>query len=168
MRNRTVILLGALLLASAVTTRAQQQTTPSTPVGANGQAAGQTATPASSFTPRLGWIDFGYRGDSLSGDEARYNRYRDLRDGATLNAFQMTKETQANYFFARAENVGYRDQRYSANYQSIGRLKASFDWIQVPLYLSKGTVSLYSDFGNGRLDDPAWARATKMSLLTHL
>ena len=160
MRNRTVILLGALLLASAVTARAQQQTTPSTSVGANGQAAGQTATPASSFTPRLGWIDFGYRGDSLSGDEARYNRYRDLRDGATLNAFQMKKETEANYFFARAENVGYRDQRYSANYQNIGRLKASFDWIQVPLYLSKGTVTLYSDLGNGRLDIADSTQAT--------
>ena len=83
MRNRTVILLGALLLASAVSTQAQQQT--------SSQAAAQTATPASSFTPKLGWIDFGYRGDSVSGDEARYNRYRDFRDGATLNMFLMKK-----------------------------------------------------------------------------
>jgi MtrB/PioB family decaheme-associated outer membrane protein len=161
MRNRTVILLGALLLASTgLTAQGQQQ--PQT----NGQAAGQTTqttvavTPASSFTPKLGWIDFGYRGDSVSGDEARYNRYRDLRDGAALNAFQLKKETEANYFFARAENVGYRDQRYSANYQSIGHLKASFDWIQVPLYLSKGTVSLYSDQGNGRLDIADTTQAT--------
>lgn len=147
MRNRTVILLGALLLASAASMQAedqQQQTKPA--------AAQTTATPASSFTPKFGWIDFGYRGDSMSGDEARYNRYRDLRDGATLNTFQLQKETEANYFFARAENVGYRDQRYSANYQNIGRLKASFDWIQVPLYLSKGTVTLYADLGDGRLD----------------
>ena len=147
MRNRTVILLGALLLASAASTQAEDQQ------GTSGQTAAQTAaTPASSFTPKLGWIDVGYRGDSVSGDEARYYRYRDWRDGATLNRFQMKKETEAIYFFASAENVGYRDQRYSANYQSIGRLKASFDWVQVPLYLSKGTVSLYSDQGNGRLD----------------
>lgn len=148
MRNRTVILLGALLLASAAPAQAQQQPSPST----SQAAAQQTATPASSFTPKFGWFDFGYRGDSVSGDEARYNRYRDLRDGATLNMFQMKKETDTNYFFANAENVGYRDQRYSANYQNFGRLKASFDWIQVPLYLSKGTVSLYTDLGNGRLD----------------
>ena len=155
MRNRTVILLGALLLASAASMQAedqQQQTKPA--------AAQTTATPASSFTPKLGWIDFGYRGDSMSGDEARYNRYRDLRDGATLNTFQLQKETEANYFFARAENVGYRDQRYSANYQNIGRLKASFDWIQVPLYLSKGTVTLYSDLGDGRLDIADATQAT--------
>jgi MtrB/PioB family decaheme-associated outer membrane protein len=154
MRNRTVILLGALLLASAASMQADQQST-------TGQAATQpTATPASSFTPKLGWVDFGYRGDSVTGDEARYNRYRDFRDGATLNRFQMSKETEATYFFASADNVGYRDQRYSADYQNIGRLKASFNWVSVPLYLSKGTVSLYTDQGNGRLDIADTTQAT--------
>ena len=155
MRNRMMILIGALLLASASSLQADDQQgtpVPSTSLGAGQPATTPTATPASSFTPKLGWIDFGYRGDSVSGDEARYNRYRDLRDGATLNRFQIKKETATNYFFASADNIGYRDQRYSANFEKIGRLTASVDWIQVPLYLSKGTVSLYSDTGGGRLD----------------
>jgi hypothetical protein len=89
MRTRT-ILIGALLLASAGMARAQEPQQQPSPAQTTAQA--QTmATPAASFVPKLGKIDFGYRGESLSGDEARYDRFRDLRDGAYVSRLQLAK-----------------------------------------------------------------------------
>lgn len=136
MRTRTVILTGALLLASSGLALAQQQTQP-------------TSQAPSAFAPKFGQFDFGFRGDDLSGDEARYNRFRDFRGGAFFENFRFQREEPAWYFGAFADNVGYRDQRYFAEFQSIGKLKASFEWNQVPLFSAAGQKSLYSDLGNG-------------------
>lgn len=133
MRTRTAILTGALLLASSGLALAQQTQAPS------------------AFTPKYGQFDFGFRADSLKGDEARYNRLRDLRGGPVFDRFRFEREETAWLFRAEANNVGYRDQRLFADFQSIGRLKASFEWTQVPLFASKGTRSLHTETGKGVL-----------------
>ena len=46
---------------------------------------------------------------------------------------------------ASAINVGYRDQRYSGTYERIGRIKASFEWDQIPLYISDATRTLLQE-----------------------
>jgi hypothetical protein len=107
MHNRLKIGAGVLLLASATFVSAQE------------------ASPSSSGT-----IDVGGRVTSTDGDEARYERYRDLRDGANVN-FLYNKET-ANWFFdIKALNVGYRDQRYLLNFGSR-RLKLKLFFDQTP------------------------------------
>lgn len=136
MRTRIVILIGALLLASSGLAQAQQ-TAPATP---------------STVTPKLGTIDFGVRGDSLKGDEARYNRFRDLRDGLFLQRFTLEKETPTWFFAAEANNVGYRDQRFAGDFESIGRLKVGFEWNQTPLFHTNNSRWLYTDRGNGVLE----------------
>jgi MtrB/PioB family decaheme-associated outer membrane protein len=135
MRTRSLILTGALLLASA------------------GLAQAQQFMPVTPFPdgPSLGQVNFGFRADSLSGDEARHNRFRDLRDGAYLDAFRFDKETDTWFFTASAANVGYRDQRYAGTFANIGRLEGSFSWDQIPLYISRDTRTLYTDQGNGVL-----------------
>src|SRR5512145_1529721 len=145
MRTRT-ILIGALLLASAGLAQAQDQQQQTT-----GTASQQIATPASSFKPTFGQVDFGFRSESTKGDAARYNRFRDWREGAFLDQFKFERETETMFFRAEADNVGYRDQRYFAGFQSIGRLKAVFEWNQVPLYLTDAAQSLYTHQGNGVL-----------------
>jgi MtrB/PioB family decaheme-associated outer membrane protein len=139
MRTRTAILTGALLLASAGFARAQQT-----------QQTQPTPAPAAS-TPKFGQVDFGFRADSTDGDVARYNRFRDLRQGGFLDSFRYKREEQTWAFRAEANNVGYRDQRYFADFQNIGKLKARFEWNQVPLFAAKQTKSLYKDAGNGVL-----------------
>jgi len=144
MRTRT-ILIGALLLASAGLAQAQDQQQQTT-------AAAQTmATPASSFVPKYGQVDFGYRGGNISGDEARYNRFRDFRDGPFLDRLRLERETETWLFSAEADNVGYRDQRFLGEFESIGKLKARFEWNQIPLFISNDTASLYTHTGNGVL-----------------
>jgi MtrB/PioB family decaheme-associated outer membrane protein len=136
-------LIGALLLVPGVA-GAQEQATTASPASA--QAAAPLPT-----SPKLGQFDFGFRGDSFSGDEARYNRFRDLRDGAFLDRFRIEKETETWFARGEANNVGYRDQRYAAAFESIGKLKVDFEWNQIPLFISKDSRSLYSHTGNGVL-----------------
>jgi MtrB/PioB family decaheme-associated outer membrane protein len=146
MKMRKSMLIGALLLVSAGIASAQEQQQQTS-------SSQQVATPAKSFvTPTLGSVDFGFRGDNLEGDEARYNRFRDLRGGGFVDNFRFERETETLFFRAEANNVGYRDQRYFGQVQSIGKLKASFEWNQVPLFISNSTAWLYNDRGNGRLD----------------
>jgi hypothetical protein len=113
MRNRLMIGAAALLLASATVASAQskpqQETTP----------------------PSNGVVDIGGRFTSASGDEARYERYRDLRSGVNANVV-FNKETENWLFNVKASNIGYRDQRYTMDYNSK-RVKVSFLFDSIPL-----------------------------------
>ena len=148
MRTRTTTLIGALLLIFAGVAHAQQMP------AAAALAPQVVSTPvptATAFGPKLGQVDFGFRAGSVDGDAARYNRFRDLRQGGYVDRFKLNKETETWALQARASNVGYRDQRYSADFESIGKLKLAFDWNQVPLFLSDATRTLYQDNGKGVL-----------------
>lgn len=148
MRTRTTTLMGALLLVFAGIAQAQQQpAAAATPP----QVVPTPVPTTTAFSPKLGQVDFGFRGDSISGDAARYQRFRDLRQGAFVDRFKLAKETERWVFDARANNVGYRDQRFSVAYQDIGRLKLNAEWNQVPLFISDSTRTLYTDNGNGVL-----------------
>jgi MtrB/PioB family decaheme-associated outer membrane protein len=116
MRTRTAVLLTALLAVPAA-------------------ARAQDATP--SPPPGNGSVDFGGQFTSVSGDEARYQRYRDLRTGVMLDGFHYTRERNEWSFSATASHVGYRDQKYTAAAERPGRLKISFSWDQIPLFYSK-------------------------------
>jgi MtrB/PioB family decaheme-associated outer membrane protein len=153
MRNRILCLAGALLLMSTGHAWAQQ-------------TAPAPTTPALG-TPRLGVIDFGVRADSLTGDAARYNRFRDLREGLYMSRFLMQKETDTWVFRGQANNVGYRDQQFLVNVETIGKLKADFEWNQTPLFISDHTRSLFVDRGNGVLDiDDAIQQGIQAGTLT--
>lgn len=126
-----------------------------------GVASAQSASPspqpaaAAPASPPLGTIEFGGRVTGVTGDPARFQRYRDLRDGATLRLFRFDNERTNWSFTAAADNVGYRDQRYFAGFDRFGKLQASFEWNQTPLYYSGDTRTFYTSAGPGvlRLDD---------------
>jgi MtrB/PioB family decaheme-associated outer membrane protein len=89
-------------------------------------------------------VDFGFRGSSIDGDSARYYRFKDWRDGGFVERFRFEKVTADSLWHAEANNVGYRDQRYFGEYQSIGKIKVDAEWNQVPLYISRDTQTLYT------------------------
>jgi hypothetical protein len=124
MRNRLSIGTAALLLASA--TVAWAQDTP------QNQASGSSS----------GSIDVGGRGTSASGDEARYERYRDLRSGANVNLL-FNKETDNWTFNVKAQNIGYRDGRYVATFNSR-RVKFTVLFDETPLNYSYDSRSPYN------------------------
>lgn len=147
MRNRLFIMVAALLMASAVA-RAQD----------GGAPQPDTPKPSAiaSSVPEFGivnQIDFGFRGTAFGSgsDQGRFQRYRDLRDGGTVDLFRFDKRTDQYLFDVRADHLGYRDQRIAGSYNNYGRIKASFDWNQVPLFYSDHIASLYTDQGDGQI-----------------
>lgn len=154
MRTRHIVLIGALLLA-AVPALAQdaQQAAPLQP------ATAPAIKPASGDilggVVQRGVFDIGFLGSAIDGDAARFQRYRDLRDGASADLFRFTRDEGRWFAKAGADHVGRRDQRYFMTFGQPGRLKASFTWDQIPLLYSHDTASLYTNQGGGvlRIDD---------------
>jgi len=92
---------------------------------------------------RFGQIDLGGRFSSISGDEARYQRYRDLRDGVFFDLTGLRQERGGFIVVAAARNVGWRDQRYQLNIERPGtfRFRSLFD--QTPMFISSDTRTPY-------------------------
>jgi MtrB/PioB family decaheme-associated outer membrane protein len=134
MRIRLVVLTALALAPAALLnaqTAASDQTRP--PVQ-------NTAPPAPENIPALGVLDFGFRGTGdLSGDGARYERYRDLRDGAA-SLVTIEKATAASMLNASAFNIGYRDQRYRLDFTN-GRSRLNANWTSVPLNYGYDTAT---------------------------
>lgn len=119
-----------------------------------GGAHAQEGDPAPASVPDIRWsnyIDLGFRNTSFdsNSDQARYQRYRDLRDGGSVEAFRYGVQTDASKFTLQADHIGYRDQRYAASYNQYGKVKASFEFNQIPLFFSQDTLSLYTNPSDG-------------------
>ena len=57
------------------------------PASGQAQKAGQPQAPvqaAAGTSPFRGMVDVGFRGGDVDGDEARFERYRDMRNGANV------------------------------------------------------------------------------------
>lgn len=123
-------------------------------------AAAPQAPPVETPLPDLrsaNFVDFGVRGTTFGSgsDQARFERYRDLRNGPTVDLLRYVNNTEVRGFTVRAEHVGYRDQRYRASYNNYGKLKVSVDFNQIPLFYSRNTATLFTADAPGvlRIDD---------------
>jgi MtrB/PioB family decaheme-associated outer membrane protein len=147
MRNRLFTLVAALLLVSGGALA--QDKDPGTPQ----QDVAKTSAATTPEFPLTNQIDFGIRGTIFGdgSDKARFQRYQDLRDGGTIDRFRWGKSTDAYLFKFEADHLGYRDQRFAGSYNNYGKVKASFEWNQIPLYFSDTTHSLYSATSPGVL-----------------
>ncbi|MEZ5419284.1 MAG: MtrB/PioB family outer membrane beta-barrel protein [Vicinamibacterales bacterium] len=139
---RTILALSAAALLSASVIQAGAQTPPTKPEPPN--------------VPSLGALDFGYRGGSIDGDEARFERYRDLRPGAT-SFFQLRRDAEKYRFEATAFNVGYRDQRYAAEYTD-GKLTVGGLFDSIPLNYLYDAPLIWTNEGGGRYTLPSALR----------
>ena len=142
--RRALVMLLSLALLPASAARAQ--------TAAPGQQPPRPAT--APVSPRVGLVDFGFRVNGSSGDPALLQEFRDLRDGPTINALRYARTTDAWRFDAAFDNVGYRDQRYAADFNRFGRIRASFEWAQVPWFHSTLTRTLYQQDSDGALRLP--------------
>jgi hypothetical protein len=111
----------------------------------------QPPAPAPAAT---GLVDIGGLFTTTSGDEARYERYRDTRDGVYSN-LSVNREASSYLFNARALHPGYRDQRYEATFSSR-KVNFGFDWTSLPLNFSYIASTPFVTNGNTlTLDDNA-------------
>jgi MtrB/PioB family decaheme-associated outer membrane protein len=129
-------------------------------------ATAAVADPSGPFN----YIDFGARGTAYGAgsDEALYQRYRDLRDGPTLDVVHYDSQNDQRWFTVRADHVGYRDQHYYASYNQFGKWKASFEWNQIPLFFSETTSTFFTSPNQGTLliADPIQAGLQNKTLTT--
>ena len=105
--------------------------------------------------PVVGQVEFGGRVSRITGDSARYERYRDLRNGPTLDRFRYERKHDTWEFLARVDHAGYRDQRYVAEFKQYGKLKADFTWDEVPFFYANSTQAVTTSPSPGvfRLND---------------
>jgi MtrB/PioB family decaheme-associated outer membrane protein len=147
MRTQSLTMVAALLLMAGGAAAQNGPTSAAQP-----DVPKTTGAPLAEF-PLLNQIDIGIRGTSYGSDSdpARYQRYRDVRDGGTVDRFRLFKDTSEYRYSLQADHVGYRDQRFSASYTNFGKVKASFEWNQIPLFYSQDTRTLYDTSNPGTL-----------------
>jgi MtrB/PioB family decaheme-associated outer membrane protein len=143
------VVVAAVVLAGPVVSFAQQ-----TPAASPQPAAEPMPLPD---ITKVNFIDFGFRGTGFTdgSDEARYQRYRDLRNGPTIDTLRYFTESSSRSITVEADHVGYRDQRFFGSLNQFGRLKASAEWNQIPLFFSQDTLALHTTASPGvlRVDD---------------
>src|SRR5262245_61196884 len=113
MRTRLFTMVAALLLPAGAAAAQQDDKPGSTP--AQEAAAPAPAQPPSGEFGYTNEVNFGYRGTAFgpNSDQARFQRYEDLRDGATLDRFRWSKSTNGYLMKLEADHFGYQDQRMS-------------------------------------------------------
>ena len=146
----------SLMLLAAVALQAVPAAAQSSAPAASSASAAQAAAP-SDVSPATGEIDFGFRVSSGLDDVGRYLRFTDPRSGPTIDRFRYTRARDAWRFDAAIDHAGYHDQRYAASVERTGKVKASFEWNQVPLWYSGVSASPFTETAPGvfRLDDAA-------------
>lgn len=125
---RTLRLLSAGILALALL-----------PATASGQTIGWTVPAGTNI------IDVGVRGTDISGDSARFERYRDLTNGLFLEAIRWDGKKNNWDLTLRGDHSFYKDQRYTGRATKQGQLKAWFLWDQIPMLMSNTTKTLYRE-----------------------
>ena len=168
MRSITLVRLVFLLGIAAPAAVFAQDAAPAAAAAA--QVATDTGidTSRSLFEVAPNQFEFGGRWTSEAGDPARFQRYGDFRDGALFSAARYTREHSAGDWLvqAAADNVGWRDQRYAANYERTGRFVISGAWDQIPQFYSVDTRTPYTDSGGALVLDDGTQRAIQNAQTT--
>ena len=146
MSCRSAVALALVLLGGA--SGAFGQTTSAAQSPQAGVAADETDT-------GTGTVEAGVRISDGIGRAGRFQRFSDPRSGPMLDRLRYRRERETWRFDAAFDHVGYRDQRYLVSMERYGKLRASFDWNQVPLLYSGVSRSPFAEESPGvfRLDD---------------
>ncbi len=131
MRNSYMISAALLVLGSASVADAQQK----------------AAAPAKPALEQA-W-EVGFRATTTDGDEARYERYQDLRSGA-FSRIWMGKASDAVAYDFSARNIGYNDQAFNVSYNRFGKAKFNLGFNGLPLNYAYNTLTPYRYAGDNK------------------
>jgi MtrB/PioB family decaheme-associated outer membrane protein len=144
--------------------------TANAPAAASAQTAPETGPDGSRglFEPTWNQFQFGGRLSNVDGDPARWQRYQDLRDGILFTEARYARDDPAGawLFKSSADNVGYRDQRYFANYERPGRFVITGLWDEIPQFYSVDTQTPYTRPDSPLLLDDATQRSIQNTQAT--
>lgn len=148
MRRLIVFLIAALAVWPAPAANAQPATAQPAAVE-QPVAAAPSDVQSSLFAPTWRQFRVGGRLSSVSGDPARWQRYRDLRDGVLFTDFRYAREWAGTgqRFEVTADNVGWRDGRYVGSLERQGRFTVTGSWDGIPQFYSVDTRTPYAGTG---------------------
>ncbi|MEO7192791.1 MAG: MtrB/PioB family outer membrane beta-barrel protein [Vicinamibacterales bacterium] len=157
--NSVVLSIPLALLPVLAAAQATSAPAPVAQTQAAKPAAAAAADESAPWPTTTGTINFGSRTTSISGDGARYERYRDMSDGLFVEGFRFATERRGWVFDTLADHVGRRDQRYSGSAVLPGRFKVWGQWDQIPMLMSRTTQTLFTSTTPGvlQLDDAVQA-----------
>ena len=145
MRRLMLVQLGCCLwLALPIAASAQPADPASAPQAPAASAAADESR--SLFDQTWHQFQFGGRATSIDGDPARFQRYQDVRDGVLFtDAKYAAHDPDGNWLYrVTADNVGYRDQRFTGVYERTGRFAVSGMWDEIPQFYSVDTKTAYT------------------------
>lgn len=120
--------------------------------------AGTFSTAAYAEMETSGSVVVGAKQVSSDTDSAKFNEYRDNREGtsAILQELEVKGENDSNYYFSiRGEDVGLKDQSLNIKAGGYGVWSAIIDWNETPHNLSDNAKSPYTYQGGGDYTLPA-------------
>ena len=164
MRAPLLTLVAALAAgpAQAQTPPAKPPSPPSAPAAPAAAQAAAEDEERSLFETTARQLHLGGRFSSISGDPARFQRYEDLRDGLLFTAFRYAGEKNAQLFQVAADNLGWRDQRFSGRFERPGRFKITGLWDEIPQFYSVDTKTPYTTNGGVLTLDDATQRSIQL------
>jgi MtrB/PioB family decaheme-associated outer membrane protein len=130
MRNRFLMLTAVLLLGPRPGLAQTQQ----------------PAQPSPAASPVRGTLDVGGLFSTTDGDAARFERFRDYRDGL-YSSVAVNRDGGSYLFDAFASHIGYRDQKYGLNLFG-SKINFNFNWTSLPLNYSYLTRTPYTTNGD--------------------
>lgn len=90
---------------------------------------------------------------NLQGQKAKFNEYRDIRDGVYVGA-DVKGETEKYYVDLNAQDVGYKTQKYELSGGKWGSFKYYFDYTEIPHNITDGAKTFYTGVGGNNLTSP--------------
>ena len=135
------------------------------PKEAPAQAPEAAETARGLFEQTWRQFEIGGRFSSVDGDPARFQRYRDIRDGVLFTDARFAREHPDGTWAYRvgADNVGWRDQRFFGDYERPGRFVISGMWDEIPQFYSVDTKTPYTTAGDALVLDDATQQAVQNS-----
>ncbi len=89
---------------------------------------------------------------NISGDEAKFNEYRDMNsDYGIYGGGEMKYDSEDMFFQGSASDIGYDTQSYHIEGGKYGKYKAYFDFSEIPHNLTYGARTFYSGAGSNHL-----------------
>jgi len=89
----------------------------------------------------------------IEGGKAKFNEYRDIRDGAYVE-IETRYHADQYYLDFRAQDIGYKTQRYGIEGGKWGSFKYHFDYDEIPHNFTYGAKSFYTGVGGAKLTFP--------------
>ncbi|MGZ6238799.1 MAG: MtrB/PioB family outer membrane beta-barrel protein, partial [Syntrophales bacterium] len=96
---------------------------------------------------------------SVVGNKAKFNEYRDVRDGV-YGDVKLKYESEKNYVDLNAQDMGYDTQRYGIRGGIWGDFKFNLNYDELPHNITYDAKTFYSGAGSSNLTYPTHPPST--------